>query len=66
MKQFLYLDTDIINSIIAQTEKGLVDKISNEKNGEEETERILNHMMLEQAITIYIHIMDWYTAVQVN
>lgn len=24
MKQFLYLDTDIINSIIAQTEKGLV------------------------------------------
>lgn len=29
----------------------LIDKISNEKNGEEETERILNHMMLEQAIT---------------
>ena len=24
MKQFIYLDTDIVNSIIAQKEKGLV------------------------------------------
>ena len=24
MKQFLYLDTDIVNSIIAQSEKGLI------------------------------------------
>lgn len=30
MKQFLYLDTDIINSIIAQSEKGLVQSLSNE------------------------------------
>ena len=31
MKQFLYLDTDIVNSIIAQSEKGLVLSFSNEK-----------------------------------
>ena len=31
MKQFLYLDTDIVNSIIAQSEKGLVTSTSNEK-----------------------------------
>ena len=31
MKQFLYLDTDIVNSIIAQAEKGLVTSTSNEK-----------------------------------
>ena len=31
MKQFLYLDTDIVNSIIAQAEKGLVMSTSNEK-----------------------------------
>lgn len=30
MKQFLYLDTDIVNSIIAQAEKGLVTSTSNE------------------------------------
>ena len=30
MKQFLYLDTDIVNSIIAQAEKGLVTSMSNE------------------------------------
>ena len=30
MKQFLYLDTDIVNSIIAQSEKGLVTAMSNE------------------------------------
>lgn len=30
MKQFLYLDTDIVNSIIAQAEKGLVTAMSNE------------------------------------
>ena len=30
MKQFLYLDTDIINSIIAQSEQGLTTEISNE------------------------------------
>lgn len=28
----------------------LIDKLSNEKNGEEETEQLLNHMLLEQAI----------------
>lgn len=31
MKQFLYLDTDIVNSIIAQAEKGLVTSLSSEK-----------------------------------
>lgn len=31
MKQFLYLDVDIINSIIAQSEKGLVQSLSNEQ-----------------------------------
>ena len=31
MKQFLYLDTDIINSIIAQVEKGLVQSLSDEE-----------------------------------
>lgn len=31
MKQFLYLDTDIVNSILAQTEKGLVVSASTEK-----------------------------------
>ena len=31
MKQFLYLDTNIVNSIIAQAEKGLVTSTSNEK-----------------------------------
>lgn len=30
MKQFLYLDTDIVNSIIAQSEKGLVEEQSQE------------------------------------
>ena len=30
MKQFLYLDTDIVNSIIAQSEQGLVTGFSNE------------------------------------
>lgn len=30
MKQFIYLDTDIINSIIAQKEKGLVLEIASE------------------------------------
>lgn len=30
MKQFLYLDTDIVNSIIAQSEKGLVQGITQE------------------------------------
>ena len=28
MKQFLYLDTDIVNSIIAQSEKGLIQEQS--------------------------------------
>lgn len=32
MKQFLYLDTDIINSILAQAEKGLVVSSSTEKD----------------------------------
>lgn len=31
MKQFLYLDTDIVNSILAQAEKGLVISASAEK-----------------------------------
>lgn len=30
MKQFLYLDTDIVNSIIAQSEQGLITEFSNE------------------------------------
>ena len=30
MKQFLYLDTDIVNSIIAQSEQGLITQFSNE------------------------------------
>jgi hypothetical protein len=32
MKQFLYLDTDIVNSIIAQAEKGLITSSSTEKD----------------------------------
>lgn len=31
MKQFLYLDTDLVNSIIAQTDNGLIDAITTEK-----------------------------------
>ena len=31
MKQFLYLDTDIVNSIIAQSEQGLMQSFSDEK-----------------------------------
>ena len=31
MKQFLYLDVDIVNSIIAQSEQGLIQEISNEQ-----------------------------------
>ena len=31
MKQFLYLDTDIVNSIIAQSEKGLITEISSQQ-----------------------------------
>lgn len=31
MRQFLYLDTDIVNSIIAQQDKGLIDEITTEK-----------------------------------
>ena len=39
MKQFLYLDTEIINSIIAQSEKGLIQNLSNEEvSTETETE----------------------------
>lgn len=41
MKQFLYLDTDIINSIIAQTEKGLIQSLSNEEvSSETETDSL--------------------------
>lgn len=29
MKQFLYLDTDIVNSIIAQSEKGIITGFDN-------------------------------------
>ena len=31
MKQFLYLDTDIVNSIIAQSEQGLIQSFSDEQ-----------------------------------
>lgn len=31
MKQFLYLDIDIVNSIIAQSEQGLIESLSNEE-----------------------------------
>lgn len=31
MKQFLYLDIDIVNSIIAQSEQGLIESLSNEQ-----------------------------------
>lgn len=41
MKQFLYLDTDIVNSIIAQAEKGLVTSTSNEKEVSD-TEEIMS------------------------
>lgn len=36
MKQFLYLDTDITNSIIAQSEKGLVQELSTENEDSKE------------------------------
>ena len=41
MKQFLYLDTDIISSIIAQTEQGVITQMSveNSKVDEQTTER---------------------------
>lgn len=32
MKQYIYLDIDRTNSIIAQTEKGLIDRITSERN----------------------------------
>lgn len=35
MKQFLYLDTDIVNSIIAQSEKGLIQEQSEESENDE-------------------------------
>ena len=35
MKQFIYLDTDIVNSIIAQSEKGLVSELSVEHSDSE-------------------------------
>lgn len=31
MKQFLYLDVDIVNSIIAQSEQGLILLLTNEQ-----------------------------------
>ena len=39
MKQFLYLDTDIVTSIIAQTEKGLITQMTNEQEKETGTEK---------------------------
>ena len=33
MKQFLYVDIDIVNSIIAQAEKGLISELSSEHSG---------------------------------
>ncbi len=38
MKQFLYLDTDIVNSIIAQSEKGLVQEQSQENENSKSKE----------------------------
>lgn len=35
MKQFLYLDNDIVNSIIAQNEKGLIQTLSSEQESNE-------------------------------
>jgi len=35
MKQFLYLDNDIVNSIIAQNEKGLIQSLSSEQESNE-------------------------------
>ena len=40
MKQFIYLDTDVINSIIAQKEKGLVSEIASEKEDSNGTEKV--------------------------
>ena len=31
MKQFLYLDTDIVNSIIAQSDQGLIQSFTDEQ-----------------------------------
>ncbi len=42
MKQFLYLDTDIVNSIIAQVEKGLVTESSTESSVSESEGGILS------------------------
>lgn len=42
MKQFLYLDTDIVNSIIAQAEKGLVTSMSNENETSDTEETTLS------------------------
>ena len=39
MKQFLYLDTDIVNSIVAQSQKGLVTQTTVEK--EDNTKKTL-------------------------
>lgn len=39
MKQFLYLDYDIVNSIIAQSEKGLIEKITTESGKESQKRR---------------------------
>lgn len=41
MKQFLYLDTDIVNSIIAQSEKGLIQEQSEENGSDKKKARIL-------------------------
>lgn len=41
MKQFLYLDTDIVNSIIAQSEKGLIQEQSEENGSDKKKVRIL-------------------------
>ncbi len=44
MRHFLYLDTDIVNSIIAQQEKGLIDaiKTENEKGTDNNNSRSIN------------------------
>lgn len=49
MKQFLYLDTDIVNSIIAQSEKGLITEISSQQESGKSKRRVA---CLEQRLTL--------------
>lgn len=50
MKQFLYLDVDIVNSIIAQSEQGLIQSFSNEQesnNMESDSSKISTNVNVE-------------------